>query len=88
LSSEQTASVGGININLGKRSTDASAQVPKDITRIERVDADGVKQVSFVPVDFRGVPFAAVDPTASSTFRLPQGPYGMFVQSRNPQSRY
>ncbi|MHC8412486.1 two-partner secretion domain-containing protein [Pseudomonas sp. Hz4] len=88
LSSEQTASVGGININLGKRSTDASAQVPKDITRIERVDAEGVKQVSFVPVDFRGVPFAAVDPTASSTFRLPQGPYGMFVQSRNPQSRY
>ncbi|MHC8298530.1 two-partner secretion domain-containing protein [Pseudomonas sp. ZS1P83] len=88
LSSEQTASVGGININLGKRSTDTSAQAPKDITRIERVDAEGVKQVSFVPVDFRGVPFAAVDPTASSTFRLPQGPYGMFVQSRNPQSRY
>jgi filamentous hemagglutinin family protein len=88
LSSDQTASVGGININLGKRSTDAAAQVPKDITRIERVDAEGVKQVSFVPVDFRGVPFAAVDPTASSTFRLPNGPYGMFVQSRNPQSRY
>ncbi|CAH0145311.1 DNase CdiA [Pseudomonas sp. Bi123] len=88
LSSDQTASVGGININLGKRSTDASAQVAKDVTRIERVDADGVKQVSFVPVDFRGVPFAAVDPTASSTFRLPKGPYGMFVQSRNPQSRY
>ncbi|ATE77183.1 DUF637 domain-containing protein [Pseudomonas frederiksbergensis] len=88
LSSDQTASVGGININLGKRSTDASARVAKDVTRIERVDADGVKQVSFVPVDFRGVPFAAVDPTASSTFRLPKGPYGMFVQSRNPQSRY
>lgn len=88
LSSDQTTSVGGININLGKHSTDASAQAPKDVTRIERVDADGVKQISFVPVDFKGVPFAAVDPTASSTFRLPKGPYGMFVQSSNPQSRY
>ena len=88
LDSDQTASVGGININLGKRSTDASAQAPKDIVRVERLDAAGVKQISFIPVDFRGVPFAAVDPTASSTFRLPQGLYGMFVQSRNPRSRY
>ncbi|MGH8383470.1 filamentous hemagglutinin N-terminal domain-containing protein [Pseudomonas sp.] len=88
LDNDQTASVGGININLGKRSTDASAQVPKAVTRIERVDADGVKQISFIPVDFSGVPFAAVDPTASSTFRLPQGQYGLFVQTRNPQSRY
>ncbi|SEN62644.1 hemagglutinin repeat-containing protein [Pseudomonas sp. NFACC39-1] len=88
LASDQTASVGGININLGKRSTDASAQAPKDVTRIERVDADGVKQVSFVAVDFRGVPFTAVDPTASSSFRLPKGSYGLFVQSQNPQSRY
>ncbi|MFJ2485443.1 DUF637 domain-containing protein [Pseudomonas sp. NPDC087639] len=88
LSSDQTSVAGGININLGKHSTDASTQAPKDVTRIERVDADGVKQISFVPVDFKGVPFAAVDPTASSTFRLPKGPYGMFVQSTNPQSRY
>ncbi|QAX84764.1 filamentous hemagglutinin [Pseudomonas sp. DTU12.3] len=88
LSSDQTDAVGGININLGKHSTDASAQAPKSVTRIEHIDADGVKQISFVPVDFKGVPFAAVDPTASSTFRLPKGPYGMFVQSSNPQSRY
>ncbi|WP_339464505.1 two-partner secretion domain-containing protein [Pseudomonas sp. EA_65y_Pfl2_P74] len=88
LSSDQTSVVGGININLGKHSTDASTQAAKNVTRIERVDADGVKQISFVPVDFKGVPFAAVDPTASSTFRLPKGPYGMFVQSTNPQSRY
>lgn len=88
LSSDQTDAVGGININLGKHSTDASAQTPKSVTRIEHIDADGVKQISFVPVDFKGVPFAAVDPTASSTFRLPKGPYGMFVQSSNPQSRY
>ena len=88
LSSDQTEAVGGININLGKHSTDAAAQTPKSVTRIEHVDADGVKQISFVPVDFKGVPFAAVDPTASSTFRLPKGPYGMFVQSTNPQSRY
>ncbi|WP_423203671.1 DUF637 domain-containing protein [Pseudomonas kribbensis] len=88
LSSDQTTAVGGVTINLGKHSTDASAQAPKDVTRIERIDADGVKQISFVPVDFKGVPFAAVDPTASSTFRLPKGPYGMFVQSSNPQSHY
>ncbi|MNB73679.1 Hemolysin precursor [compost metagenome] len=88
LSSDQTDAVGGININLGKRSTDASVQAPTAVTRIEHVDADGVKQISFVPADFKGVPFAAVDPTASSTFRLPKGPYGMFVQSTNPQSRY
>lgn len=88
LSSDQTDAVGGININLGKRSTDASAKTAKSVTRVEHVDADGVKQISFTPVDFKGVPFAAVDPTASSTFRLPKGPYGMFVQSTNPQSRY
>ncbi|WP_192551905.1 DUF637 domain-containing protein [Pseudomonas sp. IzPS59] len=88
LSSDQTTAVGGVTINLGKHSTDVSAQAPKDVTRIERVDADGVKQISFVPVDFKGVPFAAVDPTASSTFRLPKGPYGLFVQSSNPQSHY
>ncbi|WP_336342237.1 DUF637 domain-containing protein [Pseudomonas atacamensis] len=88
LASDQTDAVGGININLGKRSTDAVAQTSRSVTRIEHVDADGVKQISFTPVDFKGVPFAAVDPTASSTFRLPKGPYGMFVQSTNPQSRY
>lgn len=88
LDSEKATGVGVVDINLGKRSSAASVQVAKDVTRIEKVDADGVKQISFVPVDFRGVPFAAVDPTASSTFRLPKGPYGMFVQSQNPQSRY
>jgi len=88
LDSEKATGVGVVDINLGKRSSAASVQVAKDVTRIEKVDADGVKQISFVPVDFRGVPFAAVDPTASSTFRLPKGPYGMFVQSPNPQSRY
>ncbi|UST93330.1 DUF637 domain-containing protein [Pseudomonas siliginis] len=88
LASDQTDAVGGININLGKHSTDAVAQTSRSVTRIEHVDADGVKQISFTPVDFKGVPFAAVDPTASSTFRLPKGPYGMFVQSTNPQSRY
>jgi len=88
LDSEKATGVGVVDINLGKRSSVASVQVAKDVTRIEKVDADGVKQISFVPVDFRGVPFAAVDPTASSTFRLPKGPYGMFVQSQNPQSRY
>ena len=88
LSSDQTTAVGGLTINLGKRSTDASAQVANSVTRIERIDADGIKQISFVPIDFKGVPFAAVDPTASSTFRLPKGSYGMFVQSPDPQSRY
>ncbi|WP_123586652.1 two-partner secretion domain-containing protein [Pseudomonas fluorescens] len=88
LDSEKATGVGVVDINLGKRSSNASVQVAKDVTRIEKVDADGVKQISFVPVDFRGVPFAAVDPTASSTFRLPKGPYGMFVQSQSPQSRY
>ncbi|WP_256578154.1 MULTISPECIES: DUF637 domain-containing protein [unclassified Pseudomonas] len=88
LDSDQTLGVGVLNINLGKRSGPADAQVARDVTRIERLDADGVKQISFVPIDFKGVPFTAVDPTASSTFRLPKGPYGMFVQSPNPQSRY
>ncbi|SEM58073.1 filamentous hemagglutinin [Pseudomonas sp. ok272] len=88
LDNDQTAAVGGININLGQRSTATDVQVANAVERIERVGADGVKYISFVPVDFTGVPFTAVDPTASSTFRLPQGPYGLFVQNPDPQSRY
>ncbi|NBF10566.1 hemagglutinin repeat-containing protein [Pseudomonas sp. Fl4BN1] len=80
--------VGGQTITVNAQSTAAAAQVAKDVQRIERVAADGTTQVSFVPVDFSGVPFAAVDPTALSSYRVPQGEYGLFIKSQNPQGRY
>ncbi|UCZ81886.1 hemagglutinin repeat-containing protein [Pseudomonas sp. L5B5] len=80
--------VGGQVITVNAQSSAAANQVAKDVQRIERVAADGTTQVSFVPVDFSGVPFAAVDPTALSSFRVPQGEYGLFVKSQNPQGRY
>ncbi|UVJ44672.1 DUF637 domain-containing protein [Pseudomonas sp. LS1212] len=89
LGNDQTgAKVGGLNITLNKQSSGTTAQAPKDVQRIERVDADGAIQVSFVPVDFSGVPFAAIDPTALSSFRLPRGEYGLFVRNPSPQGRY
>ncbi|WP_404938142.1 hemagglutinin repeat-containing protein [Pseudomonas sp. JDS08PS003] len=82
------AQVGGQAITVNAQSTAAAAQVAKDVQRIERVAADGTTQVSFVPVDFSGVPFAAVDPTSLSSYRVPQGEYGLFIKSQNPQGRY
>ncbi len=84
---QTTASrVGGIEIAINPSSP--APQPPKDVTRVEQVGADGSVEVSFVPADFSGSPFVAVDPTALPTFRLPQGDYGMFTQARNPQGRY
>jgi len=60
----------------------------KDVKRIETVGADGRAQLSFVPIDFSGAPFVSVDPTALPSFRLPQGDYGLFTQSRNPANKY
>ena len=82
------AQVGGQVITVNAQSSAAANQVAKDVQRIEKVAADGTTQVSFVPVDFSGVPFAAVDPTSLSSFRVPQGEYGLFVKSQNPQGRY
>ncbi|WP_259652327.1 MULTISPECIES: hemagglutinin repeat-containing protein [unclassified Pseudomonas] len=82
------AQVGGQVITVNAQSSAAANQVAKDVQRIEKVGADGTTQVSFVPVDFSGVPFAAVDPTSLSSFRVPQGEYGLFVKSQNPQGRY
>ncbi|NWE72510.1 DUF637 domain-containing protein [Pseudomonas gingeri] len=80
------ARVGGIDIAVNPSSP--PAQAPKDVTRVEHIAADGSVEVSFVPADFSGSPFVSVDPTALPTFRLPQGDYGMFTQSRNPQGQY
>ncbi|AZC16042.1 hemagglutinin repeat-containing protein [Pseudomonas sp. CMR5c] len=80
--------VGGQVITVNAQSSAAANQVAKDVQRVERVAADGTTQVTFVPVDFAGVPFAAVDPTSLSSFRVPQGEYGLFVKSQNPQGRY
>ncbi|MBD9679971.1 hypothetical protein IB274_24910 [Pseudomonas sp. PDM18] len=34
------------------------------------------------------MPFAAVDPTAADTFRLPQGQYGLFIRATDPGANY
>ncbi|SDT11387.1 filamentous hemagglutinin family N-terminal domain-containing protein [Pseudomonas asplenii] len=80
------AKVGGIDIAVNASSP--PSQAPKDVTRVEHVAADGSVEVSFVPADFSGSPFVSVDPTALPTFRLPQGDYGLFTQSRNPKGQY
>nr|WP_223555677.1 hemagglutinin repeat-containing protein [Pseudomonas sp. BF-R-01] len=60
----------------------------KDVKRIETVAVDGSVKVSFVPVDFTGAAFVGIDPTSLPSFRLPQGSYGLFTQSRNPANKY
>lgn len=89
LGDDQTGpEVGGINITLNKQATDASAQAPASVQRIESIAADGSIKLSFVPVNYSGVPFAAVDPTAAPSFHLPNGDYGLFIKSNDPKSDY
>ncbi len=80
--------LGTVNLTLNKQSSDAQASGPQTVQSVTHTAADGSQQVSFIPVDYSGVPFAAVDPTAADTFRLPQGQYGMFIRSPDPQSHY
>ncbi len=88
LQTEDTLKVSAVEIQLSPEHTEGTLAEAKDVERVEHIDPDGTVRVSFTPVDFSGVPFAAVDPTASSSFRLPQGEYGLFVPSQNPQSHY
>ncbi|MDF3936446.1 filamentous hemagglutinin N-terminal domain-containing protein, partial [Pseudomonas citronellolis] len=80
--------VGTVNLTLNPQAGDAQARAPQSVQSVTHTAADGSQQVSFIPVDYSGVPFAAVDPTAADTFRLPQGQYGMFIRSPDPQSHY
>ena len=80
--------VGGQTLTVNALGSGGANQVAADVRRVERVNADGSTVVSFVPVDFAGVPFVAVDPTALANYRLPQGEYGLFVRNQDPASRY
>ena len=80
------AAAGGVRVTLGTQAGDPG--LPKDVKRIETIAADGSTQVRFVPVDFSGAPFVSVDPTALSSFRLPQGEYGLFVRNQSPSASY
>ena len=82
------AQVGGQMITVNAQSSAASNQEAKDVQRVERVAADGSTQVGFVPVDFSGTPFVAVDPTSLASYHVPQGEYGLFIKSQNPKGRY
>ncbi|WP_248732358.1 DUF637 domain-containing protein [Pseudomonas sp. MWU13-2517] len=76
--------VGGININLSKHANDASAQAPGTVLPVVVAAPGG----GFVPVDYTGTAFAAVDPTTSPNFQLPKGEYGLFVKNADPTSHY
>ncbi|MGE8045414.1 DUF637 domain-containing protein [Pseudomonas monteilii] len=79
--------VGGIDITLNKQAVDASAATVGALPSVQRVtDANG--QITITPVDYSGIPFAAVDPTAGPTFQLPQGDYGLFVRNPDPNGHY
>lgn len=79
--------VGDIDITLNKQAVDASAATVGTLPSVQRVtDANG--QTTIVPVDYSGIPFATVDPTAGPTFQLPQGDYGLFVRNPDPNGHY
>ncbi|MCO7246025.1 DUF637 domain-containing protein [Halomonas sp. Mc5H-6] len=69
-----------IDGNLGNSATDGPVST-LDITLNRRAsDPDSAS--------YRDVPFERVSPTQLSSFRLPQGRYGLFVRNTSPQSRY
>ncbi|WP_425327913.1 hemagglutinin repeat-containing protein [Pseudomonas nitroreducens] len=79
---------GTVNLTINKASSDAQARGPQTVETVTRTAPDGSQQISFIPVDYTGVPFAAVDPSAADTFRLPQGQYGLFIRNSDPDSHY
>ncbi|GHC31957.1 hemagglutinin [Kushneria pakistanensis] len=44
--------------------------------------------LNFIPVDYSGLSFERVSPTQLSSFRLPEGQYGLFVKNKAPNSHY
>ncbi|WP_445621390.1 hypothetical protein ACUN8C_06210 [Kushneria sp. Sum13] len=44
--------------------------------------------LNFTPVDYSGFNFERVSPTQLSSFRLPEGQYGLFVKNKSPDSHY
>ncbi|RMP19843.1 putative hemolysin, partial [Pseudomonas coronafaciens pv. atropurpurea] len=89
LGEDQTGiKVGGIDITINKQATDASTATVTSVKPVQRVAADGSVQTVFTPVDYSGIPFAAVDPTAGATFQLPKGDYGLFIRNPDPTSNY
>ncbi|WP_445621382.1 two-partner secretion domain-containing protein [Kushneria sp. Sum13] len=44
--------------------------------------------LNFTPVDYTGFSFERVSPTQLSSFRLPEGQYGLFVKNKAPDSHY
>ncbi|MBK4994607.1 filamentous hemagglutinin N-terminal domain-containing protein [Pseudomonas sp. S37] len=89
LGEDQTGiKVGGIDITLNKQASDASQADVAALQPVQRVAADGSVQAGFTPVDYSGIPFVAVDPTAGATFQLPKGDYGLFIRNPDPTSSY
>ncbi|WP_123360798.1 two-partner secretion domain-containing protein [Pseudomonas frederiksbergensis] len=89
LGDDQTGvKVGEVNINLNPQATSAAAVTPAVVQPIERIAADGSVQTIFKPVDYSGLPFTSVDPTAGPNFQTPKGDYGLFIKNPDPTSRY
>ncbi|MGF6706417.1 DUF637 domain-containing protein [Pseudomonas frederiksbergensis] len=89
LGDDQTGvGVGEVNINLTPQATGAAAVTPAAVQPIERIAADGSVQTVFKPVDYSGLPFTSVDPTAGPNFQTPKGDYGLFIKNPDPTSRY
>ncbi|VVP30827.1 hypothetical protein PS862_04358 [Pseudomonas fluorescens] len=89
LGEDQTGvAVGGIDINLNPQATAIDAVTPAALQPVERIAADGSLHTVFKPVDYSGLPFTSVDPTAGPTFQLPKGDYGLFIKNPDPTSHY
>ncbi|WP_095054698.1 DUF637 domain-containing protein [Pseudomonas sp. Irchel s3b2] len=89
LGNDQTGvGVGEVNININPQASGAAAVTPAAVQPIERIAADGSVQTVFKPVDYSGLPFTSVDPTAGPNFQTPKGDYGLFIKNPDPTSRY
>ncbi|WP_261984285.1 hemagglutinin repeat-containing protein, partial [Pseudomonas lini] len=89
LGDDQTGvGVGEVNININPQATGAAAVTPAAVQLIDRIAADGSVQTVFKPVDYSGLPFTSVDPTAGPNFQTPKGDYGLFIKNPDPTSRY
>nr|WP_281247816.1 DUF637 domain-containing protein [Halomonas ilicicola] len=78
-----------LNGRLGNSSTSAPVN-SLEITLNSRTDtsADSPLVGSDAVANYHDAVFARVAPTQLSSFRLPQGNYGLFVRNSSPQSRY
>ncbi|MCW4150737.1 hemagglutinin repeat-containing protein [Halomonas sp. 18H] len=82
--------VSTLDITLNRRTDNAGTRSASEHHRAVRSDASATDNLASTDIDatYRDVPFERIAPTQLSSFRLPQGRFGLFVRNTSPQSRY